>query len=121
LAKSPSDRNCASSHLDDAVTIGADWKAAFGDSPEPADELAVLVLFGIKTATCWAVSDGASTHVGKRMVVWLADREPAAVIETVEVTLRFTAHITLSLRAGEWSFGGDGAAVLHHCYGDLSC
>ena len=60
------------------MTIGADWKAAFGDSPEPADELAVLVLFGIKTATCWAVSDGASTHVGKRMVVWFVDRERAS-------------------------------------------
>ena len=51
---------------------------------------------------------------------WIA-REPAAVIETVALTLRFTAHITSSLRAGEWSFGGDGAAALHHCYGELSC
>ena len=44
-----------------------------------------------------------------------------AVIETVELTLRLMAHIASSLRAGEWSFGGDGAAVLHHCYGELSC
>jgi hypothetical protein len=40
-----------------------DWRrlesVSFGDSPEPADEIAALVLFGIKTATCWAACDGA--------------------------------------------------------------
>jgi len=50
-----------------------DWRQlesySFGDSPALADELAALVLAGIKTATCWAAIDGALTHVGKRVVV----------------------------------------------------
>ena len=69
-----------------------DWRGLesflFGDSPELADELAALVLSGIKTATCWAASDGASTQVGKRMVVLSGSGEPVAVIETVELTQR---------------------------------
>ena len=69
-----------------------DWRGLesflFGDSPELADELAALVLSGIKTATCWAASDGASTRVGKRMVVLSGSGEPMAVIETVELTQR---------------------------------
>ena len=69
-----------------------DWRGlesfSFGDSPELADELAALVLSGIKTATCWAASDGASTQVGKRMVVLSGSGEPVAVIETVELTQR---------------------------------
>ena len=55
----PKDRNCV-------IPFGGcrdDWRrlesVSFGDSPEPADELAALVLFGIKTATCWAACDGA--------------------------------------------------------------
>jgi hypothetical protein len=58
------------------ITFGGcrdDWRSlesiSFGDSPKPADELAALVLFGIKTATCWAACYGASTHVSKRIVV----------------------------------------------------
>jgi uncharacterized protein YhfF len=69
-----------------------DWRGLesllFGDSLELADELAALVLSGIKTATCWAASDGASTQVGKRMVVLSGSGEPVAVIETVELTQR---------------------------------
>ena len=63
-------------------------KFSFGDSPALADELAALVLAGIKTATCWAASEGASTHLGKRMVVLSGSGEPLAVIETVELTQR---------------------------------
>ena len=59
---------------------------SFGDSPALADELAALVLAGTKTATCSAASDGASTHVGKQMVVLSGSGRPLAVIETVELT-----------------------------------
>lgn len=59
---------------------------SFGDNPALADELAALVLAGIKTATCWAASDGALTRVGKRMVVVSGSGRPLAVIETVELT-----------------------------------
>ena len=72
--------------------VRPDWHRlesfSFGDSPTLADELAALVLAGIKTATCWAVGDGASTHVGKRMVVLSGSGCPLAVIETVELTQR---------------------------------
>ena len=43
---------------------------SFGDSPALADELLELVLVGKKTATCWALSEGAkSVEVGKRWIV----------------------------------------------------
>jgi uncharacterized protein YhfF len=42
---------------------------SFGDSLALADELADLVLAGRKHATCWAVSDGPITSVGKHMVM----------------------------------------------------
>jgi uncharacterized protein YhfF len=49
------------------------WRAfdrfSFGDSPGLADELVDLVLAGRKRATCWAVSDGPITSVGKRIVM----------------------------------------------------
>lgn len=61
---------------------------SFGDSPALADELAALVLAGVKTVTCWAAIDGALTHVGKRMVVLSGSGRPLAVIETIELTQR---------------------------------
>jgi uncharacterized protein YhfF len=61
---------------------------SFGDSPELADELATLVLDGRKRATCWAMSDGQSTEIGKRMVMLDGSGRPRAVLETVELTLR---------------------------------
>jgi uncharacterized protein YhfF len=67
-----------------------DWQVletfSFGDTPELADELAGLVVAGLKRATCWSVKDGELTHVGKRMVVLDGKGMPAAVIETVELT-----------------------------------
>jgi uncharacterized protein YhfF len=70
----------------------ADWRSlqqfSFGDSSELANELAALVLAGTKRATCWAVSDGPSTEVGKRMVMLDGSGVPRAVIETVELTQR---------------------------------
>ncbi len=69
-----------------------DWSElesfSFEDSAALADELAALVLAGMKTATCSAVSDGPSTEVGKRMVMLDGSGRPLAVIETVELTHR---------------------------------
>ena len=59
---------------------------SFGDGPALADELAALVLAGLKTATCWSASDGGLTEVGKRMVMLDGSGVPKAVIETLEVT-----------------------------------
>lgn len=61
---------------------------SFGDSPALADELAALVLAGIKTATCWAAVDGLKTEPGKLMVMLDGNGRPLAIIETVELTLR---------------------------------
>jgi uncharacterized protein YhfF len=70
----------------------ADWghleSFAFGDSPELADTLCELVLAGLKTATCWPVSEGQQTEVGKRMVVRDGSSRPRAVVETVELAQR---------------------------------
>jgi len=69
-----------------------DWQHletfSFGDSPALADELATLVLAGIKTATCWAAVEGVKTEPGKLTVMLSGDGQPLAVIKTVEVTLR---------------------------------
>jgi uncharacterized protein YhfF len=70
----------------------ADWRSleqfSFGDSPELADELAELVLAGKKRATCWAASEGAKTHIGKRWVVLDGSGVPIVVIETIALTQR---------------------------------
>ncbi len=71
----------------DAVTF------AFGDSPELADELLALVLAGRKTATCAALDSFGENGepmpaVGRRDVVLDGQGSPAAVVETVELTVR---------------------------------
>jgi uncharacterized protein YhfF len=70
----------------------ADWRSletfAFGDTPELADTLCSLVLAGTKTATCWPISEGEQTYLGKRMVVLDGNGGAAAVVETVELTRR---------------------------------
>jgi len=73
------------------------WRAldrfSFGDSPTLGDELAELVLAGRKRATCWAVSDGPITSVGKRMVMLDGAGIPRAVLETVELIQRRFSEI----------------------------
>ena len=61
---------------------------AFGDGPALADTLLALVLDGRKTATCWSVTDGPQTYVGKRMVVRDGAGRPRAIIETLELGQR---------------------------------
>ena len=71
----------------DAVTF------SFGDSPAMSDELLGLVLTGKKTATCGALRDysaggEAMPVIGRRDVVLDGQGRRAAVIETIEVTIR---------------------------------
>jgi uncharacterized protein YhfF len=66
---------------------------AFGDSPAMANELLALVVAGVKTATCGALRDfpeGSPDKpvVGRRDVVLDGQGRPAAIIETLEVTIR---------------------------------
>ena len=69
-----------------------DWRDlesfSFGDNAALADELAALVLAGLKRATCWAATEGPLTEVGKRMVMLDGSGRPRAVLETVELTQR---------------------------------
>ena len=61
---------------------------SFGDSPALADELSILVLDGVKIATCWAAVDGQLTEVGKRMTMLDGSGVARAVLETMELSLR---------------------------------
>ena len=68
---------------------------AFGDSPQMADELLALVIAGEKTATCGALRDFDGSRnsetmpvVGRSDVVLDGNGKPAALIKTVEVSIR---------------------------------
>nr|WP_319518764.1 ASCH domain-containing protein [uncultured Martelella sp.] len=66
---------------------------AFGDTPALMDELLALVIAGRKTATCGALRDVTESGepmpcVGRRDVVLDGRGQPAAVIETTEVSIR---------------------------------
>jgi uncharacterized protein YhfF len=65
-----------------------DYLETFGDGPVIADELAALVLAGVKTATCWAAIEGFKTEAGKKTVMLDGAGRPLAVLETVNVTQR---------------------------------
>lgn len=86
---------------------------AFGDSPEMAGELLALVLAGTKTATCGALRDfpeGIPDRplVGRRDVVLDGRGRRAAVIETVEVTIRRFDEVDEAFAHDE----GEGARTL---------
>jgi uncharacterized protein YhfF len=63
-------------------------RTAFGGPPELADGLVVLVLKGVKTASCWAVRHGQQTHVGKQMVLCDSAGRARAVVETLSLERR---------------------------------
>ena len=69
-----------------------DWQAlertSFGGSPELGDGLLVLVLNGVKTASCWAARHGQQTHVGKQMLLCDSAGRPRAVVETLSLERR---------------------------------
>ncbi len=73
----------------------------FGDSPEMADRLLDCVLNGKKRATCWSIADGQQTEIGKQMVVLNGKGEPAAIIETVELTRRRFCDVDLQFALDE--------------------
>lgn len=79
------------------MTVPPEYRDAirfsFGDSPALADELLGLVLAGRKTATCGSLSqfgEGGEPipQVGRHDIVLDGQGRPAAVIETVEVTVK---------------------------------
>lgn len=79
---------------------------SFGDTPELKDELLALVLEGRKTATCGTFrnfgSDGEPMPVpGRRDVVLDSNGRPAAVVETIEVTMRRFGEVDDEFAAAE--------------------
>ena len=80
--------------LPDTVDKPAVFHAeSFGDNPKLADELAALIVRGVKTATCgdlWSyeVEGEPLTAVGDWWIVLDGGGRPVAVIQTVEVELR---------------------------------
>lgn len=63
---------------------------SFGDSPEMADELAQLVIRGVKTASCCsyhAYKSEVSPSIGDYNVILNGRNEPVCVIRTVSLTL----------------------------------
>jgi uncharacterized protein YhfF len=88
---------------------------SFGDSPEMADELLALVIAGTKTATCGALRDYPEESpdrpvVGRRDTVLDGQGRPAAIIETLEVTIRRFDEIDAQFAHDE----GEGFRTLAH-------
>jgi uncharacterized protein YhfF len=61
---------------------------AFGDNPALADELLVLVIAGVKTATCSTEDEPNTSTPGEQWIVRDGRGAPRCVIETTEVTYR---------------------------------
>jgi uncharacterized protein YhfF len=65
----------------------------FGDNPALADELAALVLSGVKTATCsalweWEAEGNPIPEVGLISITLNGAGDPICILETTEVTLQ---------------------------------
>ena len=64
---------------------------AFGDSPELADELAALVVQGIKTASCGSLSsfeqEDESPSIGGYSIILSGEGQPVCVIRTLVLRL----------------------------------
>jgi uncharacterized protein YhfF len=65
----------------------------FGDNPALADELAALVLSGVKTATCsalweWEAEGNPIPEVGLLSITLSGAGDPICILETTEVTVR---------------------------------
>ncbi len=79
---------------DDAPAHRASYVAEpFGDNPALADELAALVLAGVKTATCsalwdWEAEGNPIPQPGALWIVLDGRGAPLCITETVEVTFR---------------------------------
>ena len=78
----------------DEATEPAQYTAEqFGDNPELAEELAQLIVQGVKTATCsalweWEAEGSPIPEVGQKIIVLDSRNEPLCIIETTEVAIR---------------------------------
>ena len=93
----------------------------FGDGPRLCAELTAKTLAGTKTATCGALRDFDADgeplpEVGRRDVACLWDWTPAAVIETVEVTVRRFDEVPRDFAEAEGEGGYEGWRRGHMVY-----
>ncbi|PKB91602.1 ASCH domain-containing protein [Ewingella americana] len=79
----------------------------FGDGPEMADELAELVVKGIKTATCCSLSSfiegGESPTIGSYSIILNGKGDPVCVIRTIAMRIIRYCDVTedLAIKEGE--------------------
>ena len=79
----------ADSHWHEATYVAEAW----GDSPQLAQELADLIVAGVKTATCsalweWQAEKTPIPEAGIITIVLDGQNQPVGIVETVEVTVR---------------------------------
>lgn len=71
---------------------------SFGDSPELADELAALVVQGVKTATCGSLSsfeqEDESPSIGGYSIILSGKGQPVCVIRTLALRLVRFSEVT---------------------------
>ena len=83
----------------DTLPIDSPWHQAtyvaeaWGDSPQLAQELANLIVAGIKTATCsalweWQAENASLPEAGTITIVLDGQKQPVGIVKTVEVTIR---------------------------------
>lgn len=79
--------------------LPAAW--SFGDSAEMADELADLVLRGIKTATCSRYLNGNVLDDGGLSILLDGAGRPLCLVETYEITVRRFCEVDADFAAAE--------------------
>jgi len=62
---------------------------SFGHDNKTANELAILVAFGVKKATCWRYIEGESLpELGELSVIQNAKQEDVCIVETTAVEIK---------------------------------
>ena len=83
----------------DTLPVDSPWRQAtygaeaWGDSPQLAQELAELIVTGIKTATCsalweWQAENASLPEAGTITIVLDGQQRPVGIVEIVEVKIR---------------------------------
>ncbi len=77
----------------------------FGDSPELADELAALVIYGQKRATCSSlnsfIQEGVKPEIGGYSIILNGANVPVCVIRTISMQLVRFCDVTPAIAAAE--------------------
>lgn len=89
--------------LNEKYTGALSW--SFGDSPGLADQLAALVMKGVKTASCGSLSsfekEEESPSVGSYSIILSGEGSPVCVIRTTAMFLKRFSDVTEELAKKE--------------------